>query len=62
MFEILRYRVVDMIITEKCVFSVDHQYGLTLIEIAENVKISELTKITDCEFKVSEDLKAMGQA
>ena len=51
-----------MIITEKCVFKVDHHFGLTLTEIAENFKISELAKITDCEFKVSEDLKIMGQA
>lgn len=51
-----------MIITEKCVFKVDQHHGLTLIEIADNVKISELTKITGCEFKVSEELKPMGQA
>ena len=54
--------MVDTIITEKCVFKVDKHYGLTLIEIAENVKIPDLASITDCEFKVSECLIEMRQA
>ena len=57
-----RYRVVDTIITEKCVFKVDKHHGLTLIELAEHVKIPDLASITDCEFKVSEDLIKMRQA
>ena len=47
------YRVVDTIITEKCVFKVDTHEGLTLTEIADGVTIPELTKITGCEFKVN---------
>jgi 3-oxoacid CoA-transferase B subunit len=46
------YRVVDTIITEQAVFKVDKREGLTLIEIADNVKIADLTKNTGCEFKV----------
>ncbi len=56
------YRVVDMIITEKCVFKVDKHHGLHLIEIADGVKISELLKITGCDFTVSPDLRPMQQA
>ena len=46
------YRVVDTIITEQAVFKVDKREGLTLIEIADGIKINELTKSTGCEFKV----------
>ena len=46
------YRVVDTIITEQAVFKVDKREGLTLIEIADGVKIADLTKNTGCEFKV----------
>ena len=56
------YRVVDMIITEKCVFKVDRQHGLILTEIADDVKISDLTKCTGCDFTISPDLKPMQQA
>jgi 3-oxoacid CoA-transferase len=56
------YRVADMIITEKCVFKVDKQNGLILIEIADGVTLDELSRTTDCEFKISPDLKPMQQA
>ncbi len=56
------YRVVEMIITEKCVFKVDKREGLTLIEIADGVKLSDLTKTTGCDFKISPGLKPMQQA
>ena len=55
------YRIVDMIITEKCVFKCNKHEGLILTEIAEGVDISEIAKTTACSFKISEDLKPMAQ-
>lgn len=52
---------VDMIITEKCVFDVDHEKGLTLIEIADGVSVQDVIETTKCEFQVSPDLKPMQQ-
>ena len=51
-----------MIVTEKGVFNVDHEKGLTLIEKAEDVTIEELVQSTGCIFRVAEDLKPMQQA
>lgn len=51
----------DLIITEKCVFAVDKDTGLTLIEIAEDVTIEEVVASTGCTFKVADDLKPMLQ-
>jgi 3-oxoacid CoA-transferase len=56
------YRAVDMIITDKCVFKVDKEQGLKLIEIADGVKIADLLKITGCDFTIAPDLKPMQQA
>ncbi|XP_055324160.1 succinyl-CoA:3-ketoacid coenzyme A transferase 1, mitochondrial isoform X1 [Sitodiplosis mosellana] len=53
---------VDMIITEKGVFEVDKEAGLTLIEIAEDFQIEDIIASTGCEFAVSEDLKPMRQS
>lgn len=50
-----------MIITEKGVFEVDYEKGLTLIEKADDVTIEELVQSTGCIFKVAEDLKPMQQ-
>jgi acyl CoA:acetate/3-ketoacid CoA transferase beta subunit len=41
---------------------VDTLAGLTLLEIAGNVTIEELRNCTDCDFKISENLKTMDQA
>ncbi|KAK3601547.1 hypothetical protein CHS0354_027687 [Potamilus streckersoni] len=54
-------KCVDMIITEKCVFNVDHENGLTLTELAEGTTVQDVVANTDCEFKVAPDLKPMGQ-
>ena len=45
-------KVADLIITEKCVFEVNKEEGLTLIEIAEGVGIPDIISSTGCEFKV----------
>lgn len=53
---------VDMIITEKAVFDVHKDTGLTLTELADGVTIEEVISTTGCEFQVSPDLKKMRQA
>ena len=45
-------KVADLIITEKCVFEVNKEEGLTLIELAEGVEIPDIISSTGCEFKV----------
>uniref|UniRef100_A0A182NMF6 Succinyl-CoA:3-ketoacid-coenzyme A transferase n=1 Tax=Anopheles dirus TaxID=7168 RepID=A0A182NMF6_9DIPT len=52
---------VDMIITEKAVFSVDKERGLTLMELAEDCTVEEIITSTGCDFSVSPDLKKMAQ-
>jgi len=51
-----------MIITEKGVFNVNKETGLTLVEIAEGVTVEDIIMTTACQFEVSPDLKPMGQA
>jgi 3-oxoacid CoA-transferase len=53
---------VDMIITEKAVFNVDYEKGLTLIEKADDVTIEDVVQSTGAIFRVAEDLKPMQQA
>jgi 3-oxoacid CoA-transferase len=52
---------VDMIVTEKGVFEVDQEKGLTLTEKAEEVTIEDIVQSTGCIFRVAEDLKPMQQ-
>ncbi|KAL7632649.1 UNVERIFIED_CONTAM: hypothetical protein RMT77_017028 [Armadillidium vulgare] len=52
---------VDLIITEKAVFEVDKEEGLTLTEIADGITMEDIVSSTGCLFKVSPDLKPMGQ-
>lgn len=52
---------VDLIITEKAVFTVDAEKGLHLIEIAEDVTIEDVIASTGAEFTVDDGLKKMGQ-
>ena len=44
--------VVDVIITEKCVFQVDSSKGLTLTEIAEGYTAEDIKKCTSCPIEV----------
>ncbi|KAF5281615.1 hypothetical protein FQR65_LT02935 [Abscondita terminalis] len=52
---------VDMIITEKAVFEVDAEKGLTLIEVADGIGIEDVITSTGCNFEVSKELKPMQQ-
>lgn len=54
-------RCVDLIITEKCVFEVCEKKGLTLIEIADGLKVDDIKSSTACSFEVSPSLKPMQQ-
>ncbi len=49
--------VVSMIVTEKGVFTVDHQNGLTLIEVSPFSSIEDIKNTTGCEFKIAENIK-----
>ena len=44
--------VVDLIITEKCVFQVDPEKGLTLTEVAEGYTPDDIIKCTACQITV----------
>jgi acetate CoA/acetoacetate CoA-transferase beta subunit len=48
---------VDLIVTEMGVF--DYQNGLTLIEIAPDVTVEDIQKVTEANFSVSDNLKQM---
>lgn len=45
----------------QCVFEVDKDHGLLLTEVAEGVEMADIITSTGCEFRVSENLKPMGQ-
>lgn len=49
--------VVDMVVTDLGVFTVDAQTGLTLIEVAPNSSVELIKEKTACPFTISDDLK-----
>ena len=49
----------DLIITDLAVFHVDRGHGLTLIELAPDVSLEEVTAKTAAKFTVSPDLKTV---
>ena len=51
---------VSRIITDLCVFDVDFQEGLELVEIAEGVGVEEVRRKTGVGFRVREGLRGMG--
>lgn len=46
-------RVVDMIVTDKCVFEVNENSGLTLVEISPFSTLEDVKRNTECSFKVN---------
>jgi len=46
--------VVDLIITEKCVFEVDTEKGLTLTEVADGYTPDDIIKHTACPITVNQ--------
>jgi len=49
-------QVVDLIITDLCVFAVEKGKGLTLIELQEGVTVEEVKAKTGCDFVVASTL------
>lgn len=54
--------VISRIITDMAVFDVCRKEGLTLLEVREDLTVDDIKKATSAPFKVSADLKKMGQA
>ncbi|XP_003373013.1 ScoB [Trichinella spiralis] len=52
-------KCVDMIITERCVFTVDKLNGLTLVELGDNVSMENVIESTGCEFQVADVVMPM---
>jgi 3-oxoacid CoA-transferase len=50
-------QVVDLIITDLCVFEVAKGKGLTLIEMHEGVTVDEVKAKTECAFEVHPSLR-----
>jgi acyl CoA:acetate/3-ketoacid CoA transferase beta subunit len=50
-----------MIITEKAVFKVDAESGLTLIEIAPDVTMEQLISATGASFQIADKVIPMKQ-
>ena len=56
--ELLADRLVDMVITDLGVFTIDRKAGgMTLIELAPDVTLDEITKKTEAKFTVDPKLK-----
>jgi 3-oxoacid CoA-transferase subunit B len=49
--------VVDMVITDLGVFTIDRNGGMTLVEIAPDVTLDEIKAQTEASFKVANTLK-----
>ncbi|XP_033127366.1 succinyl-CoA:3-ketoacid coenzyme A transferase 1, mitochondrial-like [Anneissia japonica] len=54
-------KCVDRIITDMCVFDIDKENGLKLMELAEGVTVEDVINATGSEFTVAENIKSMGQ-
>jgi 3-oxoacid CoA-transferase len=55
-------RCVHRIITDLCVFDVDRERGLTLIELAPGVGVEEVARNTGCPFEAAAGLREMALA
>jgi 3-oxoacid CoA-transferase len=51
--------VVDLLITELCVFDFNREGGITLVELAKGVTLEQVKTNTGCSFLVASDLKEM---
>jgi len=49
--------VVDLLVTDKAVFSVDAESGLTLLEVSPFSSLEEVKAATGCDFAIAPDLK-----
>ena len=51
-------QVVDLLVTDKAVFTVDAKEGLTLIEVSPFSSLEEVRSTTGCDFRVADELKS----
>jgi 3-oxoacid CoA-transferase len=49
-------QVVDLLVTDKAVFSIDAEEGLTLIEISPFSSLEDVRATTGCDFRVADEL------
>ena len=49
--------VVDLLVTDKCVFSVDAEAGLTLLEVSPFSSLDEIRAATGCAFAIAPGAK-----
>ncbi|XP_018335603.1 succinyl-CoA:3-ketoacid coenzyme A transferase 1, mitochondrial isoform X1 [Agrilus planipennis] len=54
-------KCVDMIITEKAVFEVDKEKGLTLVELGDGFQVEDVVASTGCKFAIPDNVPRMGQ-
>jgi 3-oxoacid CoA-transferase len=52
--------VVDLLVTDKAVFTVDADQGLTLIEVSPFSSLDDVRSSTGCAFRVADNLKTNG--
>lgn len=52
-------KVVARIITDKCVMDVDPVSGLTMVELAHDVTVEQVRKLTGAQFQVSPNVRTM---
>ncbi len=52
--------VVDLLVTDKAVFTVDAEAGLTLLEVSPFSSLEDVRSSTGCAFRVVDDLKTNG--
>jgi 3-oxoacid CoA-transferase len=50
-------QVVDLLVTEKAVFTFDAEEGMTLTEVSPFSSLAEIQAATGCNFKIADDLK-----
>ena len=51
--------ILSLLLIVKCVFDVDPENGLKLIELADGVTVEEIRKSTGCPFTLSDNLKTV---
>jgi 3-oxoacid CoA-transferase len=49
-------QVVDLLVTDKAVFSIDAEEGLTLIEVSPFSSLEDVRATTGCDFRVADEL------
>ena len=51
-------QVVDLLVTDKAVFSIDAEEGLTLTEVSPFSSLDDVRSATGCDFRVADELKS----